>query len=351
MTIAHLAPHRRFIERHIAPRYREMNSFAEWPGHRGGIMACARSRGMEVIEHGKTAMFFRNGTLVGGLNRFAPSLTGGLAERVCLSKTLTKVALDQAGAPIPQGVFLTVRQLPAALEHQRSVGFRPLVLKPSDGNAGRGVTTNITTEEQLRSAWAQARRETANGRLILEDHVEGIDLRTYVVEGELIGAAVRVPAHVVGDGTTSVSGLVEELTTMRSSHAYLRSKKLVVDDAVLASQGLDREASPAESQVVLLNAEPYLGTGGINVDVTEELHEDLARLSVETAAAIPGLHAVGLDLMVPDVRSGEGAFITELNSRANLSMNQWPAYGTGREVTTSIVDAMERLGAAAPAGG
>ncbi|MDZ5076986.1 hypothetical protein [Nesterenkonia sp. HG001] len=345
MTITHLAPHRRFIENHVVPRYRVMNTCAVWPGHRGGIMQCARERGMEVIEHGKTAMFFRDGRLIGGLNRFAPSLTGGLAERVCLSKTLTKVALGQAGAPIPRGVFLTVKQLDAGLAHLRGAEGRALVLKPSDGNAGRGVTTNITTEEQLRAAWAEARRETANGRLILEDHVEGVDLRTYVVDGELIGAAVRVPAHVVGDGTASVSTLVEELTTMRASHAYLRSKKLQVDGRVLAAQGVEAESSPEKGQVVLLNSEPYLGSGGINVDVTDVLHEDLHRLSLETAAAIPGLHAVGLDLMVPDVQSGEGAFITELNSRANLSMNQWPAYGQERPVVSRLVDAMERLGA------
>ncbi|OSM42510.1 hypothetical protein [Nesterenkonia sp. PF2B19] len=345
MTLEHLAPHRRFIERHIAPRFRSMNSYDQWPGHRGGLMAGARERGMTVSEHGKTAMFFRDGRLVGGLNRFAPSLTGGLAERICLSKTLTKVALREVGAPIPQGVFVTVKQLGAALEHQRAVGFRPLVLKPSDGNAGRGVTTNITTEKQLRTAWAVARKETVNGRLILEDHVSGVDLRTYVVDGELIGAAVRVPAHVVGDGTSEVSALVAQLTIMRASHAYLRSKKLVVDDVVLTAQGLGRDAVPQEGDVVLLNAEPYLGVGGVNVDVTAELHEDLATLSVETAASIPGLHAVGLDLMVPDVTSGEGAFITELNSRANLSMNQWPAYGEGRPVTGRILDAMERLGA------
>lgn len=249
--------------------------------------------------------------------------------------------------PTPVGLTLDSDQFDEALAHVRALG--PLVLKPSEGARGEGVTRGIATEEDLRAAWGRA--ELAAGRepsFVLEEQIDGIDIRAFVVGRRVAAAATRLPAYVVGDGRRSIAELVELKQQQREKNVYLAKMPLIVDTALLARGGRALPDVPVAGEVVVLNGAANLHAGGENVDVTELVHPDLLNLAVDAARAIPGLGVAGVDLMTPDLGSADGAVVLETNGPANIRVHHCPAYGRPQDVAGAIVDEMIATAGAPP---
>lgn len=338
-----------FVRTHLAHRHLQFTPVASWPGHRGALTREARSRGLTVRDHGKASYFYDAGRCVGGTVGLISTLVGYSAARSTRSKAFTKDLLSRAGVPVPQGRHFPANRLEKAVSWWsglRAAGtLGDVVVKPVDGNAGRGVSVEVRTEEQLRTAWQRARRESSEKQVLVEQQVTGVDTRVFVVGRRAVAATVRVPAHVIGDGERTVARLAEEYEQARTVHSYLSSRPTFLDVALLGRRGVALDGVPAPGEVVFLNGTANVSQGGITVDVTEEIHPELLELAVRAMDAFPDLRAAGVDLLVPDLRrealgAPEGATVIEINTSANLSINQVPGYGRPRDVAAAMVEEM-----------
>ncbi|WP_261624638.1 ATP-grasp domain-containing protein [Nesterenkonia marinintestina] len=346
MTPAEADANARFVAEHIAHRYLEFNPLTKWPGHRGALKVEARGRGLSVSEYANTMTFFDDGVCVGATTGLVSSLIGYSASRLARSKRATREILETAGMPVPSGTAFSADGAVRARRHieemLRTDAERRFVMKPSDGNAGRGITTGIGAGEEVAGAWKRAQAASKDGEIIIEEQVAGVDVRVFVVGDRVVAAAVRIPAHVIGDGSRSLEDLAEEYTVTRRVNAYLGARDPYVDARHLARRELTMESVPSEGEVVFLNGTTNISQGGISVDVTEVIAPELLDVAVRAAHAVPGLGTAGVDLLVPDLSTPEGAHVIELNPSANCSINQFPAYGQGRDVSSALIEEMRR---------
>ncbi|HEY0418876.1 MAG TPA: acetate--CoA ligase family protein, partial [Acetobacteraceae bacterium] len=251
--------------------------------------------------------------------RIRASITGVtsyLAVEAAGDKDLTKTMLSAAGLPVPKGEV--VRSAEAAVEAAEELGY-PVVTKPLDGNQGRGVGIGLRTPEQVR--WGYEHAAPYSRRVVVEQHYEGSDHRILVVAGQVVAAARRVPAHVVGDGHRSIAALVEETNQdPRRGEGHEKGlTRIVIDEHVrelLARSGLTTESVPEAGRMVQLRATANLSTGGTAVDCTDIIHPDNAAIA-RRAAKVIGLDVAGIDFIAPDIARPvreTGGGIVEVNA-------------------------------------
>jgi cyanophycin synthetase len=268
--------------------------------------------------------------------------TGAIAETIAQDKELTKKLLDAAGVPVPLG--RTVSDPDDAWTAALEVGL-PVVIKPKDGNQGKGVTVNVTTREQLTAGFHTA--SEFRDDVMVEKYLPGHDYRLLVIGNKLIAAARRDPPHVAGDGKHSVRELVEIVNRdpRRGSGHGTALTKIRFDDialAALAKQGLNAESVPDRGQRVTLRNNANLSTGGSATDVTDDVHPDVAARAI-AAAHMVGLDICGVDLVCDSVHKpieDQHGGIVEVNAAPGLRMHISPSFGKGRAVGEAIMDTL-----------
>ena len=265
--------------------------------------------------------------------------TSAVAESIAQDKDLTKKLLRAAGVPVPHGRPASDPDdaWAAALE----IGL-PVVLKPQDGNQGKGVTVNITTRAHLDIAFRAA---AEHGEVLVERFLPGCDFRLLVVGDKLVAAARREPPQVVGDGVNTVHELVDIVNQdPRRGEGHATSlTKIRFDDIAVArldAQGLSPESVPPKGQRVILRNNANLSTGGTATDVTDEVHPAVAARAVAAAQMI-GLHICGVDVvcesMLQPLEAQNGG-VVEVNAAPGLRMHISPSYGKGRAVGAAMID-------------
>jgi cyanophycin synthetase len=266
--------------------------------------------------------------------------TSAIAETIAQDKELTRGLLRAVGVPVPEG--RPVESAEDAWKAAEELGL-PVVVKPQYGNHGRGVATNLSTRAQIERAYAAAREEGSS--ILAEQHIQGDDYRLLVIGGRLIAAALREPAHVVGDGRSTIAQLVEEANKdPRRSDGHSTSLSFIKLDpvglAVLAEQGYTPASIPPAGQRVLIRRNGNLSTGGTATDVTDRVHPDVASRAV-AAARVIGLDIAGVDLVATDVSrplEEQRAAVVEVNAGPGLRMHLEPSAGKPRPVGQVIVD-------------
>lgn len=267
--------------------------------------------------------------------------TSATAVDIACDKEMTKHLLDAAAIPVPRGILARSReQAVAALDELRA----PLVIKPLDGNQGKGISLRLHTPEDLAGAFDLA---AAVARpVIVEEYFAGRDYRIVVINGKMVAAAERVPAHVIGDGRQSIRALVEAANRdPRRGEGHEKPLTQIVVDAIaeayLQRQGRTLGDVPAAGERVFLRETANLSTGGTACDVTDRVHPSIARMC-ERAARVIGLDICGVDLIVPDIGrplpSDGGAGIVEVNAAPGIRMHHHPSSGKPRDVGAAIVD-------------
>ncbi|HEY0311266.1 MAG TPA: cyanophycin synthetase [Allosphingosinicella sp.] len=257
-------------------------------------------------------------------------------------KNLTKKLLDEAGVPVPRGVV--VRDEEEAVREARRLRY-PLVVKPLDGNHGRGVTIGVTGDDQLRFGFAEAKAQSKGGSVIVEQFFPGNDHRILVVAGKMVAVAERVPARVVGDGVSTIRQLVDEVNRdPRRGEGHENVMTRIKIDAMveeyIARAGLTPDSIPAPEQIVPLRATANLSTGGTAVDRTNEIHPDNAEIA-RRAALIVGLDVAGVDFVCPDISRSireTGGGVIEVNAAPGLRMHIEPSEGAPRDVARPIIE-------------
>lgn len=268
--------------------------------------------------------------------------TSAIAESIAQDKDLTKKLLAAAGVPVPSGRPATSLEdaWAAALE----IGL-PVVVKPQDGNQGKGVAVNITSREQFEVGYRAA--VAISDEVLVEKFLPGADFRMLVVGDRLVAAARREPPLVIGDGVQSVRELVEEVNRdPRRGEGHATSLTRIRLDAIalsrLADQGMDADSIPAKGQRVVLRNNANLSTGGTATDVTDDVHPDLAARAV-AAAQMVGLDICGVDVVCESVHKpleDQSGGIVEVNAAPGLRMHLSPSYGKGRNVGEAVISTM-----------
>ena len=270
--------------------------------------------------------------------------TSSVAEAIAQDKDLTKRLLHAAGVPVPLGrPVVDVQDAWAVAQEVGLAEGWPVVVKPQDGNQGKGVTVNITTRPQLEAAYATAL--AYGSQVMVERFLPGHDFRLLVVGNQLVAAARRDPPQVLGDGVHSVAQLVEQVNQdpRRGSGHGTALTKIRLDDIALgrlASEGLTPDSIPAQGQRVVLRNNANLSTGGSATDVTDDVHPTIAARAIEAAASI-GLHICGVDVIAESMLKpleAQGGGIVEVNAAPGLRMHLAPSFGKARNVGQPMVD-------------
>ncbi|NMM12194.1 MAG: cyanophycin synthetase [Rhodoferax sp.] len=269
-------------------------------------------------------------------------ITSAIAEAIAQDKQLTKKLLAAAGVPVPMGREVDTPEdaWAAACE----VGL-PVVIKPKDGNQGKGVTVNITAREQLMAAYAIAKE--FGKEILLERYIPGNDYRLLVVGNKLVAAARREPPTVAGDGSHTIRELVDRVNRdprRGSGHATSLTKIRFDDIALscLASQGFQADSVPIKGARVTLRHNANLSTGGSATDVTDDVHPEVAARAV-AAAQMVGLDICGVDMVCRSILhplEEQGGGVVEVNAAPGLRMHIAPSYGKGRAVGEAIIASM-----------
>jgi cyanophycin synthetase len=277
------------------------------------------------------------------------SKTGALAVDIASDKDMTTKLLASAGLPVPKQE--TVRSAEGAVAAARRIGF-PVVLKPLDGNHGRGVCLNLMDDEAVREAFVIAEDQSRRGYVIVESFVTGRDYRCLIVGGKMQAIAERVPAHVVGDGTHTVRELVD-LTNADPRRGVGHEKvltKIKVDAAaeeLVREQGFTLDDVPPVETMVKLALTGNMSTGGISIDRTFDAHPDNIEIA-EEAARLIGLDVAGIDFIAPDIASPvreAGGAICEVNAAPGFRMHTHPTVGEPQYIAKPVVDLLFPPGA------
>ncbi|MFL9925107.1 cyanophycin synthetase [Herbaspirillum lusitanum] len=270
------------------------------------------------------------------------SHTSAIAESIAQDKDLTKMLLHAAGVPVPNGrVVTTVEEAWAAADEIGSA----VVIKPLDGNQGKGVAVNISSRVHIESAFRAAAK--ISDEVIVERYLPGHDYRLLVIGNKLVAAARRDPPQVIGDGIHTVRQLVDQvnLDPLRGDGHATSLTKIRIDEialTVLSGQGLTLDSIPAQGVRVVLRNNANLSTGGTATDVTDDVHPDMAARAI-AAAQMVGLDICGVDVVCNTVHASleeqEGG-IVEVNAAPGLRMHLSPSYGKSRDVGEAIISTM-----------
>ncbi len=269
--------------------------------------------------------------------------TGLIAAELAGDKDQTKALLAAVGCPVAPGVV--ARTADEAVARSKRLK-RPVVVKPLDGNHGRGVTTGLRTDAEIAAAFAVAAAHSR--RVVVEQELPGADHRILVVDGRVVAVAERVPAHVIGDGTRSIAQLVDELNAdprRGDGHENLLTRVRLDDRAVidtLERQHLTVEDVPEAGRRVLLRTTANLSSGGEAIDRTDAIHPDNAAIARRAALAV-GLDVAGIDLLAPDITRSvreTGGGVVEVNAAPGLRMHLAPSQGQARNVAEPIIGMM-----------
>ena len=274
-----------------------------------------------------------------------PPLTSAAAMKIADNKLATYLIAQKLGIPVAEFTMYN----PAAqnrtydfLEAHRKNGHQ-IVVKPIDTNHGDGITVGVKNREELEDALVFAKKHSS--QILLQRRYYGYDYRVIVVDGKVVAAAKRTPAHVVGDGEHTVSQLIT-IENQRPERGKGHDSALSVIDTLGAQRFLGRaafERVPQKGEDVSVLGMANLSRGGDATDVTDDIHESFKNAAVKIASSLDML-VCGVDFLVQDHKSlfdASNGILLEINATPGVRMHHYPSYGKKRDVVKTILDAFE----------
>ena len=294
------------------------------------VRRIARASSLVQLGTGKYRRFFE--ATVG-------PATSAIAVDIASDKVLTKRLLSDAGIAVPEGsVVYDVRE---ALQVYSSLQ-KPVVVKPRDSCQGNGVTMGVQTPEQLAKAFGVAQRFSQ--AVLVEQIVNGQQYRLMVIDGQVVAASQRLPAHVIGDGVHTIEELVSmiNLDPLRGDGHEKPLTKIRLDEtAKLFLQEKNRTIYDVakRDEYIWLRDSANLSTGGIAIDVTQQVHDGFLRVAKRVATTI-GLDICGIDLIAQDIAQFEMDkwVVLEVNAAPGIRMHHYPSVGQTRNVAKALLN-------------
>lgn len=307
----------------------------------GAIIQEAENRGIPWIRLNKHSLCqLGYGANQKHIQATVTSQTSSIAVELACDKEETKLLLEKAEIPIPKGnIIQTEAEMSEVI---KEIGF-PIVIKPVDGNHGRGITTNINNWEEACTALTAAKK--ISPVIIVEKHIEGDDYRLLVIGFKLVAAAKRTAAHVIGDGKSTIQELINKVNNdPRRGYGHenvltqIEVNQLTLDRLESKNKSLDSILEDGES--LQLKDTGNLSTGGTAEDVTDMVHPSNIFMA-ERIARIINLDICGIDIMTTNIglplRDSGGA-VLEVNAGPGFRMHLAPTVGLPRNVASHVVD-------------
>ena len=266
--------------------------------------------------------------------------TSSIAVDIACNKEQTKKMLDLASIPVASGgICVDEEDLEAII---KKIGY-PIVLKPLDGNHGKGASINVTNWEDAVEGLAYAKKYSH--RIIVEKFISGYDFRVLIIDNKLVAAAKREPAHVKGDGMQNIQQLIDQ-TNLDPKRGYGHENVLTQIDVdrdttdLLEKLNYTLESIPKKDEVIYLKSTANLSTGGTSVDVTDMMHPENIFLC-ERISRVIGLDICGVDIMAENLTQPlkqNGGCILEVNAAPGFRMHLAPSEGLPRNVASPVID-------------
>jgi cyanophycin synthetase len=326
---------------HDIQRMRELRESERLGPSTGSIVDEAIARDIPWIRLNKSSLV----QLGYGKNqvRFRATMTertSSIAVDIAGNKDETKRLLSDAAIPVAKGV--TASTLDDVHDAIKRVGF-PLVFKPLDGNHGKGATINVKNEEEAIAAFHYAKEYSR--RIIVEKFITGHDFRVLVIDHKMVAAALRVPAHVKGDGKSTVQELIDkENEDPRRGYGHENVlTEITVDrdtEDLLEKKGYTLETVSPKGEIVYLKSTANLSTGGTSIDVTDQVHPQNV-FNCERISRIVGLDICGIDIMAQNLTeplTENGGVVLEVNAAPGFRMHLAPSEGLPRNVAAPVID-------------
>ncbi|MCB2130625.1 MAG: cyanophycin synthetase [Rhodobacteraceae bacterium] len=309
----------------------------------GSLVRAAEDRDIPWIRLNDNSLVqFGHGKFQQRIQATITSETKHIAVEISCDKEDTHNMLSDLGLPVPQQrlVYSPTQAVRAA----KRIGY-PVVVKPLDGNHGRGVSINLTEDAQVETAFHEAKSHSKSRGILVESFVTGLDHRMLVVNGELVAVAKRVPGHVIGDGKHTIAELIEIVNS--------DPRRGIGHEKVLTNLELDNqaerlmEAAGHSAETVLPMGETFylrstanLSTGGTAIDMTDVCHPDNKDMAERTIKSV-GLDVGGVDFLTPDITKSYkdiGGAIVEVNAAPGFRMHVAPSEGKPRDVAGKVID-------------
>ena len=326
---------------HDIQKMREIREDVRLGPSTGSIVEEAVARDIPWIRLGTNSLV----QLGYGINqmRFQATITcktSNIAVDIACNKEETKRMLDAASIPVASGsICVDEEDLAATI---KKISY-PIVIKPLDGNHGKGASINVINWEDAVEGLAYAKKYSR--RVIVEKFITGFDFRILVIDNKVVAAAQRVPAHIVGDGNSSIQELINE-TNKDSRRGYGHENvltEITVDrdtTELLEKLGYTLETVPKKEEVVYLKSTANLSTGGTSIDVTDMMHPENIFMA-ERISRVIGLDVCGIDIMAQNLTESlkeNGGVILEVNAAPGFRMHLAPSVGLPRNVAAPVID-------------
>jgi len=309
----------------------------------GSIIEEAEARGIPWIRLNKYSLCqLGYGENQKRIQATVTSETSSIGVELACDKEDTKYLLEQAEVEVPRGDI--IRRERSLEEACRYVGY-PLVIKPIDGNHGRGITVNIQNYDEALEAFRQAKESSRSGVIIVEKFIVGEDYRLLVINNKLVAAAKRTPAHVVGDGKSTIQELIDEVNK-DPRRGYGHEKVLTqitvneLTKTIIKDAGYTLDTVLKDGEQFILKDTANLSTGGTAEDVTDILHPAIVSMA-ERISKIIDLDICGIDVMTTDITkplSETGGAVLEVNAGPGFRMHLAPTTGLPRNVAAPVID-------------
>lgn len=329
-------------------RMREIREEVRFGPSTGSLVEEAVNRGIPYIRlNDQSLVQLGYGVHQKRIQATTTANTNMIAVDIAGNKHATKNLLGDMGVPVPKGY--RIRDIDDLAETLDRVGF-PAVVKPLDGNHGKGATVGLRSLDDARIAFEKAKEYSR--WVIVEQQLEGADFRALVVNNKLIAVAKRIPAHIVGDGKKTIQALIDE-TNADPRRGYGHENVLTqieIDNQTMrlvraAGFGLDSVLPKGEE--LFLKTTANISTGGTAIDLTDEVHPENVVL-FERIARIIGLDVAGIDVIATNVSEPlreNGGGIIEVNAAPGFRMHLAPSEGIGRNVAEHVIDMLFPPGA------
>ncbi|MCH8565415.1 hypothetical protein LTH96_06735 [Nesterenkonia sp. LB17] len=317
------------------PAYGPKNLFAQ----------AARRAKIHVSAVGQRQVFTYDGRTVGGAEGFLTSLTSVGGERASFDRKLARRYLSLAGIPIPEGQVFSTAERDAAQGYAAQM-TGPVAIKPRFGESGLGVSLQVDPAVTFGDAWSHAEQydfpnATGHGGVVVERFHDGLNLRAYVVDEEVVAAVIRVPLFGLGDGRSTLSDLAQEADRGRKRNPLLAKFEL---ETALMPRAEAKASDPISNvdRIYWFSPGVNMRLGGLTVDVTDRLDKSLKTLAVDARWAVPGSPVAGVDILAPSLDSAVDATVLEVDAQASFSIHHYPWSGNGRRVADKVLARMTR---------
>ncbi len=315
----------------------------------GSLVKAAQERSIPWIRlNDHSLVQFGHGKYQQRIQATITSETRHIAVEISCDKEDTHNLLNDLGLPVPQQRMIYSTR--AAVRAARSIGY-PVVVKPLNANHGRGVSINLYEDNQVETAFEEAREHGTSRAILVESFVTGMDHRMLVVNNELVAVAKRVPGHVVGDGKSTIAELIE-ITNSDPRRGIGHEKVLtnleldVQAERLMKDAGLTEGTVLSDGEAFYLRSTANLSTGGTAIDMTDAVHPDNRDMAVRTIKAV-GLDVGGVDFLTDDITRSykeAGGAIVEVNAAPGFRMHVAPSEGSPRDVSGKVMDMLFPVG-------